>query len=78
MCFSSFFSEASGQGHNLASRMMQTLEKSAIIARDEELRESVRQVLQAHTDGVALHQFAEVYQVRECWRAMIKRRDIKL
>ena len=32
---------------------------------DEDLKESVRQVLQSHTDGVALHEFAEVYQVCE-------------
>ena len=46
---------------------MKQTENSAAVARDEELKESVRQVLQAHTDGVALYQFAEVYQVQGSW-----------
>ena len=61
----SLSSELSGQQQQ-PSQMKQT-ENSAAVARDEELKESVRQVLQAHTDGVALYQFAEVYQVQGSW-----------
>lgn len=61
----SLSSELSGQQQQPSQ--MKQMENSAAVARDEELKESVRQVLQAHTDGVALYQFAEVYQVQGSW-----------
>ncbi|XP_070176619.1 tudor domain-containing protein 5-like isoform X2 [Littorina saxatilis] len=46
----------------LAVQMKMIPEKSPSAERTQELQESVLQVLQSHTDGVALHHFKEVYQ----------------
>jgi hypothetical protein len=48
----------------LAERQRRSKQTTIVdVGQDEELKESVRQVLQANIGGVSLHQFPEVYQV---------------